>query len=287
MPGGFDLSGFKNIVAMSQNLLPFDWREMRRDAKIFNLLRLLFLRVLQSELFTKADGVIFLTSFARNAVLSVTGPLKGKTEIIPHGVNSRFLISPRPQCPLNDFNDDRPYRVLYVSIVDKYKHQWHVAEAVAKLRSEGIPIVLDLIGPPSSGIGRLRETMQNLDPEGLFIYYHGAVSYEVIQTYYVSSDIGVFASTCETFGMILLESMSAGLPIACSNLSSMPEILGEAGVYFDPEDSDDIARTLHELINQPDLRQKFAQAAFERAKNYTWERCANETFGFLSSTAFS
>lgn len=81
---------------------------------------------------------------------------------------------------------------------------------------------------------------------------------------------------------ILLEAMAAGLPIACSNRGSMPEVLGDAGVYFDPEKPEDIVRALQELIDSPTLRTQKAKAAFERVKAYSWQRCASETFNFLA-----
>ena len=95
----------------------------------------------------------------------------------------------------------------------------------------------------------------------------------------------VFASSYENMPNILLEGMAAGLPIACSSLGPMPEVLGDAGVYFHPEDPDDIARALNELIDSPDLRAQLARAAFDRAQKYSWKRCANETFDFLAEIA--
>ena len=65
----------------------------------------------------------------------------------------------------------------------------------------------------------------------------------------------------------------------------MPELLGDAGVYFDPENSLDIAHALRELIDLPKLRTEKAWASFERAKTYSWARCARETFGFLTKIA--
>ena len=84
---------------------------------------------------------------------------------------------------------------------------------------------------------------------------------------------------------ILLEGMASGLPIACSNRGPMPEVLSDAGVYFDPENEDDIARALRELIDSPELRTRLAKASFERVQAYSWRRCASETFGFLANIA--
>ena len=84
---------------------------------------------------------------------------------------------------------------------------------------------------------------------------------------------------------ILLESMAAGLPIACSGRGPMPEILGSAGVYFDPENAGSIADALRSLISDDHLRTKIALAAHEAARAYSWERCADETLRYLALTA--
>ena len=79
--------------------------------------------------------------------------------------------------------------------------------------------------------------------------------------------------------------MAAGLPIACSKKGPMPEILGHAGIYFDPEQPEDIARALLVLIESPQLRNELSRMSYASAKKYSWKRCADETFGFLSEVA--
>ena len=283
IPGGSDCSGFSPMVAMSQNLLPFEWREMRRYGWSLCSLKFLLLRWTQGRSFRKAAGVIFLTKYASDAVLRVTGSLRGKSTIIPHGINRRFSMSPRFHRLQTNFSDASPCRVLYVSIVSPYKHQWQVANAVAQLRAEGVPVVLELVGPPAEGMRLLRKTLTRVDPEGVFVTCRGAVPYEKLDAFYGRADIGVFASSCENMPNILLEGMAAGLPMACSRRGPMPEVLGEAGVYFDPEDSEDIAHALRELIDSRELRIRLAQMAFERAQIFSWQRCADETFNFLAA----
>jgi glycosyltransferase involved in cell wall biosynthesis len=65
----------------------------------------------------------------------------------------------------------------------------------------------------------------------------------------------------------------------------MPEVLGDAGIYFDPEDANSIARALSESIESPNFRAQLAQAALDRAQAFSWKRCADETFGFLARIA--
>jgi glycosyltransferase involved in cell wall biosynthesis len=285
VPGGSDGSNFRPLVTISQNMLPFEWQELQRFGWSPITLKLILLKRSQGSTFMKADGVIFLTQYARNGVQKVTGKLTGKTTDIPHGINRNFFLAPRPQRDVTEFTIEHPCRLIYVSIIDVYKHQWQVVEAVAKLRADGVPVVLDLIGPPGLAISQLTQTIQRVDPERTFIKYRGAIKYDLLHTLYQSADIGVFASSCENMPNILLESMAAGLPIACSRLGPMPEMLGDAGVYFDPEQPDEIARAIRQLFDSCELRTNLAELAFQTAKLYDWERCAKSTFNFLAQIA--
>ena len=212
--------------------------------------------------------------------------LRGKVAIISHGIDNRFMCAPRSQRILEDYSDVNPFRLLYVSIVDVYKHQWNVAEAVAHLRAEGFPVTLDLIGPAyGPAMERLQKVLRHVDPSQIFIRYLGAVPYQELHYVYSATDACVFASSCENMPNTLLEGMASGLPIACSNRGPMPEVLGDAGAYFDPEDVGSITLALRQLIVSPKLRAEKAQAAFERMGGYSWRRCADETFGFLAEVA--
>ena len=282
VPGGSYAGNFHPVVTMSQNLLPFEMRVLRRYGWTLFTLKLLLLRLTQTRSFQKTDGVIFLTEYARDVVLSVTGKLCGQTCIVPHGVNRRFNMATKQQHPIADYDDTNPYRVLYVSIIDQYKHQWHVVEAVAALRKQGMPIVLDLVGaayPPA--LQRLNATLDRVDTARRWAHYHGAIAIDTLHHHYAQADLGLFASSCENMPNILLETMASGLPIACSIRGPMPEVLGKAGVYFDPEQPNDIARALRELIASSQLRTELAQASSQYARQFSWQRCAKETFEFL------
>ncbi len=286
VPGGTYTGAFRPFVTFSQNLLPFEWTEARRYGVSWMLLKMLLLYKSQGRTFVRANGVIYLTQYARNVVIKKVKQIRGESAVIPHGVDKRFLLSPREQRDIGSYSSQRPFRILYVSSVDVYKHQWNVAEAVAKLHEAGFPIKLDLIGSAyTPALKHLRRVTIILDPEGRFICYHGLSSHSEIFCEYQKSDVFVFASTCETFGQVITEAMAAGLPIACSNRGPMPEVLGDAGVYFDPERPAEIAEALRRLIEDPDLRAKKAELAFQRAKQFTWERCTRDTFEFIAQVA--
>jgi glycosyltransferase involved in cell wall biosynthesis len=286
VPGGSYAGNFHPTVIMSQNLLPFEWRELRRYGWSLRFLKMMLLRWSQSRSFRQANGLIFLTQYAHDVVKRVIKTNVGYTTLVSHGVADRFVIPPRVQLPINQYSVDQPFRIMYVSTIDMYKHQWNVVEAVAQLRSSGLPVVLELMGPAyPPALARLKKTLDRIDPASEFVQYSGNVPHAELHRCYAQADLCIFASSCENMPNILLESMASGLPIACSNRGPMPEMLGDAGRYFDPENSLDIARALRELIDLPELRTEKAKALFERVQAYSWTRCARETFGFLAEIA--
>ncbi|MER8383594.1 glycosyltransferase family 1 protein [Mesorhizobium sp. M1399] len=284
-PGGTNSSGFRPAVVMSQNLLPFELRELRRYGFSSLTVKLLLLRATQSTSFRNASGVVLLSRYAKQVIERAMGRGFKRCSVIPHGINSRFLMAPRRQRPQSEFTSTEPCRVVYVSIVDQYKHQWHVVTAVAELRRMGYCVELELIGPYYlPALKRLQKSITKQSAKD-FVHYRGAVDYAELHTRYRSADINIFASSCENMPNILLEGMAAGLPIACSNRGPMPEVLGEGGVYFDPEDPGDIRRALSLLIESAELRSRKSEISFKRASQFSWQKTADDTFAYLAEIA--
>jgi glycosyltransferase involved in cell wall biosynthesis len=286
VPGGSYAGSFEPVVAMSQNLLPFEMRELRRYGWSLMTLKLFLLRLTHSRSFRRANGVIFLTNYAQRAVLDVIGGANGSTAIIAHGLSPRFDSSPKAQKKITEYDELTPYRVIYVSMIDHYKHQWNVVEAVSILRERGFPVVLDLVGPANpSALQRLKCSLDNADPGGRWVNYHGEVAFDELHHKYLQADLGLFASSCENLPNILLETMASGLPIACSSRGPMPEVLEGSAIYFDPEQPESIAAALITLVKSPSLRHELVQQSYSRSKQYSWEQCAARTFSFLNECA--
>lgn len=286
IPGGSYYGSFRPFVTICRNMLPFEWGEIKRYGISPTTARLLFLRKVHGATFRKADGLIFLSDYARSIVLKAIRTMHKKVALIPHGVDDRFRCPPRPQRALDAYSAHNPFILLYVSIVNLYKHQEHVAEAVGLLRAQGLPVAIDFVGPASSSaLKRLNQAIRRYDPEGHFIRYVGPVPFAKLHKVYHQADAFVFASSCENMPNILLEAMASGLPIACSNRGPMPEVLGDGGVYFDPEKPREIAQAVQLLLANPALREEKAWLAYERARLFTWDRCARETFDFIARVA--
>jgi glycosyltransferase involved in cell wall biosynthesis len=173
-----------------------------------------------------------------------------------------------------------------VSNTDLYKHQWYVVAAIAKLRRSGYGLKLRLVG---GGAGRARklldEAVRREDPDGAFVEVVDAVSHAEVPAELAKADLFVFASSCENMPNTLVEAMAASLPIACSSRGPMPEILRDAGTYFDPEDPDSIATAIERLLTDASLRSRLAHEAAVLSRQYSWERCAAETWSFVAEVA--
>lgn len=274
-------------VTMSQNMLPFEPLEAARFGRLSPVcLKMWLLRYTQSRSFRRADGMIFLTRYAETVVSKALGGLRNPAALIPHGVEPRFLQLPRPQRQLAACSLGNPFRVLYVSILMPYKHQMELARAASQLRAEGMPIEIRFIGAPWGDYGReFRGLLDSLDPKREFLLWSGAEPFNSLHAFYQSADVFVFASSCENLPNILIEAMAAGLPIASSDRGPMPEVLADAGVYFDPEVPTSVADALRKLALDASLREKLAGVAWRKAQAYSWERCASDTFAFIAQVA--
>ena len=285
-PGGsVPMNGSIPCLTISQNMLPFEPRERRRFGWCsWMYWKFLLLRWAQGRSFRRAAGVIFLSHYAREAIRSQVA-VRCDT-LIPHGIEPRFLLEKRKQRAPDECTEARPFRILYVSIIDVYKHQDKVAEAAAQLRAGGLPVVVDFVGPAyGPALARLQRKIMKLDSSHKFLNHRGHIAFDQLHAEYAEADAFVFASSCENLPNILLEAMAAGLPIACSNRGPMPEVLGDAGVYFDPEQPAEIAQAIEHLYVNPMMRAMLAERAQDRARGYTWQRCAHETLTFIASVA--
>jgi glycosyltransferase involved in cell wall biosynthesis/uncharacterized membrane protein YbhN (UPF0104 family) len=272
------------VICMGQNLLPFDMRETFRFGFSFFTLKLLMLRLSQSFSLHNSNGNIFLSHFSRNEIENVLGKNNATSVVIPHGVDRELFLEPRIQDEISSYSREHPFRLLYISPVWPYKNHDSVILAVSLLRKAGYWVRLDIVGghPHKPSLKKMTKLMRLVDKNQEYIFYHGARSYEDLISYYHEAQLFIFASSCESFGQIVTEAMASGLPIACSDLSSMQEILKDGAVYFNPFDQQGLFQELIKLINSPQLRAQIASRAINYSSDYSWKKCTGETLNFIT-----
>lgn len=282
VPGGISLPILTKFVSMSQNMLVFESIERNRFPFGKTYLRYRILELLQYFSLKTSVANIFISEYAHKFITDKYPSLNKKPyKIIYHGVSSSFKTFNRTQLSIDKYDSNKKFKILYVSTINFYKHQWILVDAVIKLVKEGFPLELHLVGDAHP------KAFKKLEPKlksaKNIVIYHGAVDHKEIGQFYLDSDLFAFLSTCENMPNILLEAMASGLPICSSSYGPMPEILGDAGVYFDPLNVDSVYQTLKMLLLDPAMRGHLSTLAVQRVKQFTWEKTSIETFKFITS----
>ena len=273
---------FQPMIVLNQNMLAYDegvlglfgWGKDRFQQSLMYFV--------QRQAFRFAVATIFLTEHAARQVQRKVGKLNITTRI-PHGVAPIFKqTSPAAIWPNAN---ERAIRCLYVSPIYEYKHQNQVVLAIKALRDQGLNIELTLAGGGGRrALKKLTQLLATEEQSGKFVTIKDFLPNNDVAELIAETDLFVFASGCETFGIALLEAMTIGVPIACSNRSSLPETLQEGGQYFDPQDPQSIAQAIQQLATDPARRAEIAARAKTLATQYSWSRCADETWTFIART---
>jgi glycosyltransferase involved in cell wall biosynthesis len=273
---------FTPLVVLNQNMLAYDPGVLALFGLSKERVKQTLMYFVQRQAFRFAQGTIFLTQHAATQVQRRVGKLK-RTVCIPHGVAEMFKNTPvAASWPTAG---ERPLRCVYVSPVLEYKHQTEVVNAIKILREQGLDIELTLAGGGGSRpLKILTELLNQIDPQRQFVKVIEFIPNTQIASLIANSDLFVFASGCETFGIALLEAMAVGVPIACSNRSSLPETLKDGGEYFDPQDPQSIVQAINRLVRDPQNRAQRAVRARTLAAQYSWPRCAAATWHFVVQT---
>ncbi|MCL6561229.1 MAG: glycosyltransferase family 4 protein, partial [Firmicutes bacterium] len=117
------------------------------------------------------------------------------------------------------------------------------------------------------------------------IYDLGYVPEEDLSLLYGGADLFVYPSRYEGFGLPPLEAMACGTPVVVSNVASLPEVIGDAGICVDPYNVDDIAQGIYRVLTNENLQQKLREKGLNRAKLFTWEKTARETLKVYDEVA--
>jgi glycosyltransferase involved in cell wall biosynthesis len=271
-----DINGVPS-VAIHHIMAPFNRHALRKYGLSRQTLQLLFWRARYARSYRNVDGVIFHAEYTRDEISRQVRGIK-RTTLVPNALEHNFRTdAPPARRPLGD-----PVKVLCVSTIFLFKHQWNVVEAVKSLRAELLlDIRLSIVGGGEPiAKKKLARRIEELDA-GSFTTVAEGIPLDDMPALYRDADLFVFPSADETWPITLLEAMGAGLSIACADRMAMPDLLRDGGVYFDPEDPRSIASAVRGLVEDPELRLRCARRAYEYVGEYTWERSAEQVYDFL------
>lgn len=172
---------------------------------------------------------------------------------------------------LDKFNIKRPY-IFYVGNAHPHKNVEMLIKAFINLRKEYQYLQLVLSGNNHYFWDRLKQVYKLND-----VIFTGFVSDPELVSLYKGAKFFTSASLEEGFGIPILEAMACKTPVVCSNRGSLPEVGGDACVYFDPTDMEDMVAKMSEVLNDHKLREALIRKGEERVKEFSWEKLARET----------
>jgi glycosyltransferase involved in cell wall biosynthesis len=186
---------------------------------------------------------------------------------------------------LNKYGLSTPY-ILYVGRLERKKNTPSLIEAFAKLkqRRPDLEIKLVLVGDASFGYNEVRCL---IDQHRLSrdVVLAGWVREVDMPYIFAGAEVYVLPSRHEGFGITIMQALATGIPVAASDMEVLREVAGDAALFFNPNDKDQISLTLEELLTNNALREKNIIKGLERAKNFSWKKCAGETLKELERIA--
>jgi glycosyltransferase involved in cell wall biosynthesis len=202
-----------------------------------------------------------------------------KVVVIYNAIDERFSIPPSEDDVARvreRYQLDQRF-VLYVGNIKPHKNLVRLIEAFDELRERGFDdLKLLIIGDEISKWPALRRAVHRhkLHKQVRFLGYQPD---ETLAILYRLASVFVFPSLYEGFGLPPLEAMASGTPVVTSNVSALPEVMGDAGVLVDPYDVESIVQGLGRVLTEPALAAEMRRKGLERAREFSWERSATRT----------
>ncbi len=278
----------------TEHLLP----RLRQVPSVFTLHDIAYIRypqyhLLQNRLFltwmmprflAQAERIIAISESTRRDALEHYRLDPAKVVVIPEGVEPRFTPDVAPDLVRAVRQTYRlPARfILFVSTIEPRKNLPTLLEAFAALRARHPDVGLVIAG----GKGWLYQSFfDRLSALGLqdMVTLTGFVPDEHLPALLNAAEVFAFPSHFEGFGLPPLEAMASGVPVVCSNASSLPEVIGEAGLLVPPDDAQAWAEALHRLLADPALRLELRGRGLAQARLFTWEAAAQQTLAVYQS----
>ncbi|PIY94071.1 MAG: hypothetical protein COY68_03560 [Candidatus Levybacteria bacterium CG_4_10_14_0_8_um_filter_35_23] len=244
----------------------------------------------------KAKKIITISESSKNDIIKAYNVSDSKLKVIYPGLkfetqntksetNSKFKMQ-NSKLLKKKFGINGDY-ILFVGTLQPRKNIVRLVDAFSKLKTENIDLKKDLdlvvvgkkgwqyeeilAAPEKFGVKESVKFLENISDEDLQSFYKNALCFCLPSLY-------------EGFGLPILEAMQHGCPVVTSNVSSLPEAGGDAALYCNPEDVEDIKNNLESIIQNSELREEMIKKGYEQVKKFSWEKTAHKTLNVLEET---
>jgi glycosyltransferase involved in cell wall biosynthesis len=249
-----------------------------RFPEVFNRANRLYLGTATPPSLRRADRVITISESARQDVIELCNVPPERVTPILLAADDRFRPAGQDEVRAFRARHNVPERfVLYLGTLEPRKNVETLVRAYAMLRARGSDDhKLVLAGPRGWQYEPIFDLVTTLGLSEQVIF-PGFVPADEQALWYSSATVFAFPSRYEGFGLPLLEAMACGAPVVSSSASSLPEVVGDAGLLVDPMDVAGLSEALQALLEDEDRRRALAEAGRARASQFSWRRMASET----------
>jgi glycosyltransferase involved in cell wall biosynthesis len=237
----------------------------------------------------KSDRIFTVSEQSKRDILKFFNVPPDKIVVTPNAIDDRFGIQPSGDLVRQTrerYQLSNSY-ILYVGNIKPHKNLERLIEAFDYVRSQGrSELELLIIGDEISKLQTLRRAVHKY---GLhrYVRFHGHVPDQTLAVLYRLASVFVFPSLYEGFGLPPLEAMASGTPVVTSNVSSLPEVVGDAAVLVDPHSAGAIAEGILQVLRSAHLRAQLREKGYARVKEYSWMRSVErvrEIYGEVALT---
>jgi glycosyltransferase involved in cell wall biosynthesis len=266
-------------------LMLFDLQHVNQPGN-FPWYYLPFLRSIIYASAKSADGVLTISNQVRNDIIRFYHLPPGRIEIthlaVDHGA---FSLHGSPDTATVKVRYGLPDRfILYAASSLPHKNHERLFHAFRRIREQVPAMKLVLIGARDKGENELLRIIKDLGLEQAVLLL-GWIPFEDVPSIYRASEAFVFPTLHEGFGLPVIEAMSCGVPVVCSNREPLPEVAGDAALFIDPLSPAEIAEAVIRVVSDLPLRQHLITKGIARSNDFTWEATAKKTLAFLTTIA--
>jgi glycosyltransferase involved in cell wall biosynthesis len=245
----------------------------------FNRSNRLYLDAFSRLAAASAARFIAVSEATRRDLVAFLGISRERIDVVYNGVDRRFQ-------PYDNQDAMRAFReskglpeqfILFLGTLEPRKNVPMLVKAYAAARQRGVTAPLVLAGGGGWGDLRLRALIAELGLESS-VRLAGFVAMDEQVLWYNAATLFAFPSLYEGFGLPVLEAMACGTPVITSNQSSLPEVVGTAGITVDPHEPDSLADALVAAMRDEEARADLSARGLSQARSFTWERAAQETY---------
>lgn len=230
---------------------------------------------------SKSKGIIAVSESTKKEILEMFSVDPGKIKVIYEGINQNYSLMNKDEAfsfVANRFKITKPY-ILYVGVMRRYKNLPRLATAFGLLKDQGLDYDLVIAGEEDPFYPEIKQNIV-ASKHASSIKLLGRVSDEELKSLYNASSLFVLPSLSEGFGLTALEAAACGVPIACADIPTLREVMGQGAEYFDPENEQNMTDIMVNILNNPTKAEEISNRALSRAKFFSWVKCGEQTLGF-------